>query len=226
MKSQQNDECTNWCYFFLCLTAWFASVVFMFSAIILMSGYDHINNGITQTGDEMVFAGKVLVVCSMLYIMMTCVVVNNTFNKYAWAYVPSLLFSTATICFILANDGVKCGRCTRLYLSGVQGELDNTALVMSINVCQVVITSSPIYVFIIVLKNKIREQGDNLSVCECLCETIYFILMVFFPLFMIVLCCLTGGEGLDGCKLDTVGTYNGQVYNGSGVPMDSRLEMV
>lgn len=227
---KENSDTTFCIYFFLCIFAYGASIVFMFSAIILMSGYDHYNNGIIQKGEELISFGKILALCSLGYITFSCVVIYNKVDKYVWSYVPSLLFSVSVICYILANSGIECGRCSRLYLSDIKGELDNTSLLITIQICKIIMTSSPLYVFVLILINKVKEHGNNYNVCEligeCFCETVYCILIVFYPLFMIAICCLTGGEGMDNCKLDNTGSYNGTVYNGNGVPMDSRLEMV
>ena len=116
------------CDMMLCILSCMASVVFMFSAIILVSGQDHVNNGLTDDGQQMVEVGKYGMTGSFLIIFITCLKVSRNVSNYIWAYIPSLLFSTAVICAILARDGIECGRCTRVYLQTVSGELNNEAL--------------------------------------------------------------------------------------------------
>ena len=104
------------------------------------------------------------------------------------------------------------------------------------SVCLYVMQGAPLYTFVIVFKCKVKEYSNNTNnigeiLCETLCDTIYHLLIVFVPLFIIAVCCLTGGEGGDfNCSVSNIeggGAYNGTVYDGRGrVTHTSELEMV
>ena len=226
---EEKDHCLD---LFLCFFAYIAAVVFMFSSIALISSWDYLANGLEEDGNELYEFGTRAGCLSFLFIVCVCLrlrysLPENEMGCYVWAYIPSLLFAVALICLLLAKNGMSCGRCTRLYLRDVEGELDNSGLERAYFISSLIIQSMPVYTYVIIVISMIREEKERECLfAEALCETIYCLLLVFLPLFMVALCCLTGGEGGINCSSQSSGSYNGTVYNGSGQPIDSRLEMV
>ena len=199
MKAENKEECV----FILWTIAYILSFVFIFSSIGVISGLDHIVNGLTTEGMEIFEYSLITSIVILLFLIIVSIYTQDRMY-IAWAHISSLLFSTSVICYIISQCGIDCGRCSRLYLKDVPGVLNDSVLEYTKCVSFIIMISSTIYTFIVILKNKSEGYGyTDLYVCdilcESLCETIYYLLSVFLPLFMCVICMLTGGDssGID-----------------------------
>lgn len=195
------------CFILLWILSYGASFLFVLSCIGMMSGMDHVYNNMIQDGEEIFKISTGVSIISLLFIVITCYATSDGIGKdYTWAYVPSLLFTGSLITYIFAQSGIDCGRCSRLYLRDIEGNLDNTALFVAQFICKILMTSSPVYTFIIIMKNKMYSYGytEYSGVCDvCLAalyETVYYILIVFLPLFFIVISCLGGDMSDVSCS--------------------------